>query len=292
MSSASPLAEASGAAVSQGAGQRIDVSVVVFCPDWHVLRETFASLYAALCWQGDYLGSLFVINNGPDTDADALKSLALECGFTASNTKHLSGHGNVGYGTGHNLAIREGRSEFHLVLNPDVVLQEPCLAAALHYFRQAPTCVLLSPWCKPETPNAPAHLCKAKPSVLVLALRGLGFGGNQVLFHKQLSDYCLGDVIPSESQNPYSGVPIAGGAFMLCRRAALNSVNGFDEGFFLYFEDFDLSLRIRQFGSIDYVPAVQVRHFGGNASRKGFKHVRMFAASASRFFRKHGIRWT
>ena len=85
-----------------------------------------------------------------------------------------------------------------------------------------------------------------------------------------------------------SPVEIVSGCCMLCRTAALQQVHGFDSDFFLYFEDFDLSLRLGKLGDVVYLPSMRVRHGGGNAATKGGNHQRYFLRSALRFFNKNG----
>jgi hypothetical protein len=65
-------------------------------------------------------------------------------------------------------------------------------------------------------------------------------------------------------------------------------VGGFSARYFLYFEDFDLSLRFHRLADIAYVPSVRITHGGGNAARKGGAHQRLFIRSALTFFRTHG----
>jgi GT2 family glycosyltransferase len=83
-------------------------------------------------------------------------------------------------------------------------------------------------------------------------------------------------------------VGIASGCFMFLRRAAIDASGGFDPAYFLYFEDFDLSWRLAQTGSVAYVPSVRIVHFGGHAARKGWHHVRLFVRAGRIFFAKHG----
>ena len=83
-------------------------------------------------------------------------------------------------------------------------------------------------------------------------------------------------------------VPIASGCFMFARRDVLAEIGGFSPEYFLYFEDYDLSLRLRRRSEIAYVSRVRIVHHGGEAARKGYRHVRLFFASALRFFRTHG----
>src|SRR5690606_5575960 len=85
-----------------------------------------------------------------------------------------------------------------------------------------------------------------------------------------------------------AAVDLISGCFMLCRTAMLKQAGGFNEKFFLYFEDFALSIELRKFGTLMYVPAVKIVHFGGDASRKGLRHIGYFAASAARFYRRYG----
>jgi GT2 family glycosyltransferase len=88
-----------------------------------------------------------------------------------------------------------------------------------------------------------------------------------------------------------SPVPMMSGCFMLVRRNAVDATGGFDPGYFLYFEDFDWSVRLNRVTQSAYVPSVRIVHHGGGASRKGWRHVVEFAKSAVRFFNKHGWKW-
>jgi GT2 family glycosyltransferase len=90
---------------------------------------------------------------------------------------------------------------------------------------------------------------------------------------------------------PATGISMVSGCFMFFRRPVLEKLGGFDGSFFLYFEDFDLSLRAATQGEVAYVPAVRIQHDGGAAARKGLRHIRWFATSALHFYRLHGWKW-
>ena len=65
---------------------------------------------------------------------------------------------------------------------------------------------------------------------------------------------------------------------MLCKTKALKLTGGFDSRYFLYFEDFSLSIELQKIGKIMYLPDMEIIHFGGNSSRKGYQaylHVRI-----------------
>jgi hypothetical protein len=77
---------------------------------------------------------------------------------------------------------------------------------------------------------------------------------------------------------------------MLFKSKSFASLGGFDAGYFLYFEDFDLSLKAGALGMSAYFPQMRVKHGGGGAGKKGFLHIRYFVASALRYFRRNGLR--
>jgi GT2 family glycosyltransferase len=77
---------------------------------------------------------------------------------------------------------------------------------------------------------------------------------------------------------------------MVVRTGLFRRLGGFDPRFFMYFEDYDLSLRVGREAKVAYVPAAHIVHHGGEASRKGARHVAWFLRSAARFFSIHGWR--
>ncbi|MDZ7620968.1 MAG: hypothetical protein U5O69_00470 [Candidatus Competibacteraceae bacterium] len=131
------------------------------------------------------------------------------------------------------------------------------------------------------------HLCKSYPTVLDLALRGFAPVGLRRLFQTRLDCYELRDRI---GDAVFWDPPIVSGCFMLARRAALERVEGFRPEYFLYFEDFDLSLRLAAVARLVYVPTVRIVHFGGRAARKGLRHVGFFLREEVVFFNQHGWR--
>jgi GT2 family glycosyltransferase len=75
---------------------------------------------------------------------------------------------------------------------------------------------------------------------------------------------------------------------MLARGALMRDSGGFSSRYFLYFEDYDLSLRLRRRTDIAYVPSVRIIHLGGDAASKGARHTLLFLRSAVTFFRTYG----
>lgn len=268
-------------------GQGLDISIVVYHPDARILAQTLESLAAAVAAlrAEDGGARVWIIDNAEKPETEELRRLIADTGIeSAAPVTLMSGHGNPGYGGGHNLAIRQGTGAFHLVLNPDVRLDEGTLVEGLHFMKSHPEVVLASPLVVNDAGKR-EFICKHRPNLFDLVLRGFMPVIGRAWFPRRLARYEMSEVTLDE---PVFGIECAGGAFMLFRRGALEELGGFDEDFFLYFEDFDLSKRAGALGTVAYAPSMRIVHHGGNAARKGARHILMFIVSAARYFAKHG----
>jgi len=266
---------------------RLSVAVVTYEPDLALLERCLRSLAAAVKVARDRglasNASLFVVDNDRSTPAD-LPGVAVQAFGDAGPVELIQGHGNVGYGRANNLALPRLDSDLHLVMNPDVELAPDALAAALRVLRSQPDVGLVVPAVR-SPDDGPQYLCKRYPSVWVLFLRGFAPAFLRRRFARTLADYEMRDAIGGE---PVRGVPLASGCFMLLRTPLLVRLGGFDPRYFMYFEDYDLSLRVGRRASVAYVPSARIVHHGGEASHKGPRHVLWFVTSAFRFFARHG----
>ena len=259
------------------------------------------ALSALLAAGGDCRCSVILVDNSESAELrlewlDALRPAldGLGCAL------HLiQGHGNVGYGSGQNLALAASDAAYHLFMNPDVELAPDSLSCGLAYLQDNPQVGMVSPFAV-DGAGRKQHLCKRYPTVFDFFLRGFAPRWVQSRFDARLARYEMRELSelsglcePNESgePEPVTGIPIISGCCMLCRRDVLDRVNGFDPGYFLYFEDFDLSLRVGELASLAYVPGMRIRHLGGGSARKGVRHIVMFVRSARRFFATHGWRW-
>jgi hypothetical protein len=272
----------------------LSISVVSFSPDISLLRRTLATLRVSLEYAHEQknLGEVFfwLIDNGPGhawkENLQSLLDAELD-GVDWRTVKLISGQGNVGYGQGHNIAIRQSACDYHLVLNPDVMLEQDAIHEAMNFMETHKDVGLLAPFVV-EKDGTRQYLCKRYPSVFDLFLRALGPSVLKRVFRRRLDYYKMRDLIGPE---PLFDVPMVGGAFMFGRCALLNELAGFSKDFFMYFEDFDLSLRAARIARTAYVPDVRITHIGGNAAKKGLKHIIMFVRSALTFFGRHGWKW-
>jgi GT2 family glycosyltransferase len=264
----------------------LSISIVVYRPDLAMLDRVFETLAVALRQLAPAQRACvyFIDNGGPDELVGTPKA-ALRAEFTL---EQIAGHGNVGYGRGHNLAIERTHSRYHLVLNPDIELDERGLIEALSFLDAHSDTGLLTPLIRDES-GEQQFLCRRFPTLFDLFVRGFLPSSLRRPFAKRLAHYEMRDVI--DDQTIIWDPPIVSGCFMLFRTDVLKRLNGFDPRYFLYFEDYDLSLRTHKIARVAYVPAVRVLHHGGGAARKGWTHVKLFVSSAFKFFGRFGWKW-
>lgn len=271
----------------------LSVSVVTFNPDLALLAAALRSLAASIrqAQAGRQLGdvSVTLLDNSPkERFFLRLQELAKSLFADAPHLRYsvLTTGANLGYGAANNLAIQASKADYHLVLNPDVILAEDALSAALRYMESHHEIVLLSPLVTGKDGER-QYLCKQPPSVWILFLRGFAPAFLRRRFERRLQQY---EMRVETANGDYVGHFLASGCFMLVRGAALRAVGGFDAAYFMYFEDYDLSLRLARHGSLAFAPSVKIIHHGGGAAAKGWRHRIWFLRSALRFFKSHGWR--
>lgn len=189
---------------------------------------------------------------------------------------------NPGFGAGHNRAFDVCRSwaDIFLVANPDLEFAPDSLAEGLAFLVKQPGVGLVAPALIGQGETIRPS-CFRYPDIVTLLAR---FWGGQWATSRSWRYECRDWDAGQMAFNP----PLISGCCMLFRAATFARLGGFDSRYFLYFEDFDLSLRANRLGLSAYCPAMRVAHAGGGASHKGFRHQMHFLRSAWRFFATHG----
>ncbi len=272
---------------------RISVSMVTYNSSFDLLCQSIAGLERALVWTRAQAVpvslQLLVVDNSTDSlyrerVSTLIHTVAAEK-FDRVDCWHPGA--NIGYGAAHNQALQKVDSDFHLVLNPDVEMAEDALLLGLDYLRSQDDVAMVSP----RATNASGqiqYLCKRYPSIFVLLLRAFAPAFIQDWFRNYLYSYEIRD---NCGERAVADVPLVSGCCMYAKTETLSQVAGFSDQFFMYFEDFDLSLRLHKVGRLVYLPDMHIVHHGGHSARKGLFHISMFAHSGWKFFRRHGWCW-
>ena len=263
----------------------LSISIVTFHQSRQILIATLKSLNQALLKLQKIDRNkvqVKIIDNGHQEAL--LKSIIASCQADHVEYELISGLNNIGYGCAHNLGILASKFKYHLVLNPDVILDENSLVEGISYLKNNPSTSAVTPSATDQNGQR-QYISKQYPSLFNLLLRGFAPAKIKSCFKQRLQDYELQDVINSNTEKE---VPIISGCFMLCNTQTLKDIGGFDKRFFLYFEDFALSMELNKHGPLCYLPKMKIQHFGGDSAKKGFKHIVMFARSGITFFNTYG----
>lgn len=261
----------------------LSISIVTYKLNSDLFSKLLVSLSKAICQlsPGENSIDIKIIDNG--NEKSTIESLLKNFKYI-NEVEIISGINNIGYGRAHNLAILTSNRKYHLVLNPDVILDEESLITGIQYLELEQEICAVCPSCVNERGDT-QYLIKQYPSVFDLLLRGAGIKIINSIFFNRLAQYEMKSVSDSKK---IASVGIISGCFMLCRTDLLKQVNGFDERYFLYFEDFALSLELGKLGKLVYLPSMKIVHYGGDAARKGIKHIAIFISSGIKFFNQYG----
>jgi GT2 family glycosyltransferase len=189
---------------------------------------------------------------------------------------------NLGFAAATNLGARRGRAPFLLALNPDTEVTEGALDTVVATISSHPNVAVVGPALVREDDSLD-HASKRSFPTPLSALGHFTGLGRRPGAGGRLAAYRA----PEVESGPVDAV---NGAFMLIRRDLFERLGGFDEGYWMYMEDLDLSYRLAQAGWLSwYEPAAIVRHMKGGTVG-GERSARLnwaFHRGMYRFYRTH-----
>lgn len=197
---------------------------------------------------------------------------------------------NLGYSKGANLGIEKARGDFVAIFNPDIFISDGSLEKIINFLELHKDVGLLGP--KLTNPDGSLqYSCYRYPRIYTPFLRRT-FLGNSFLGREEIKRYLMDDYNHSEQKE----VDWLLGGALVARRKALEAVGNFDERFFLYFEDTDLSYKLQKKGfKVVYFPNAQMIHLHRRESadtgvlKSLFnKTTRVHIVSAFKYFWKRG----
>lgn len=245
----------------------MDLSIVIV--NWNtcrLLRECLRSLAACAGFSG---WQCIVVDNA-STDGSA-EMVAREF----PQVELIGNDSNAGFGAANNQGIRAAAGRYILFLNSDTVVPDHALTELVRFMQEHPQAGACGPRLARPDGHAQSFAFGGDPTPGYLLRRGL----SRRLFKKPLHDW--------ETKEPQT-VDWVSGASLLIRNEALQRAGGFDEDFFMYFEDNDLCLRLRRAGfQIWYDPQVTITHLGGASLAQSAVRTGWYDASLRCLYAKH-----
>jgi GT2 family glycosyltransferase len=190
---------------------------------------------------------------------------------------------NLGYGRAHNIALRaaRGHARYSLVMNTDIQYAPEVVLRLVQVLDARPRAALAAPQVRyPD--GSLQHVCRLLPTPANLFLRR--FLPSSALTRRADDDYELRWWDHASIAN----IPYFQGSFILLRTETATAVGGFDERFFLYGEDIDLTRRLHAFAETLYVPDVSITHEYRRYSKHTWLGTWYGIQNNARYFNKWG----
>ncbi|MEL6810404.1 MAG: glycosyltransferase family 2 protein [Bacteroidota bacterium] len=216
-------------------------------------------------------GEIIVIDNNSQDDS---------CEMVRKQFPHLTlieNKENVGFSKANNQAVAVAKGEYVCILNPDTAIAEGTFAKTLEFADATPHMGGLGIYLMDGTgnylPESKRNLPTPRRSLMKLLGQTRGRNGYYAL-HVDKEDSGTVDVLV--------------GAFMLIKRSVYNEVGGFDEDYFMYGEDIDLSYKLQKAGYENYyVGSISMLHYKGESTKKDGAYLDRFYGAMRIFYRKH-----
>jgi GT2 family glycosyltransferase len=248
----------------------ISASVVLFNCEPAIIRNLVSSLIV----QG--VQFVYLVDNSQSNNKSDYSNLP--------NTGYYHYPNNLGFGAAHNRAIEMAMLKdkgFHFVVNPDIQLCENVISTMVNYMIKDPSIGMMMPEIL-NTNGSVQYLPKLLPSPMSLVKRKLKLPIN--IYDRFVENYELRFV----PRDVIYSCPILSGCFSLFNLEAIRNVGSYDESFFMYFEDFDISRRINKKYKTIYFPFIQVIHGYNSEANKSLKLLFIFIFSGIKYFNKWG----
>lgn len=190
---------------------------------------------------------------------------------------------NLGFARANNIAIRQSRGEYVLLLNPDTIVGEDALKASVDFMDAHEDAGSVGVRMLGAQGRRAMESRRGLPTPMVSFFKMLGFC-NRWPHHRLFGKYYMGYLPWDEPCQ----IEVVSGAYCMLRRKALDEVGLLDEDFFMYGEDIDLSYRVLKGGYHNYYLPVDILHYKGESTQKSsFRYVHVFYEAMLIFFRKH-----
>lgn len=206
-------------------------------------------------------------------NASTDETVSLLKDINASNVLITENRKNIGFGAAHNLCLKENMGEYHFVINPDIKLSSDVLSDTVDFLERNKDTVM----CMPKILNLDGteqKLPKEKPTF-------------KRLFFGRLSNKIRNEYVWAEKEiTKPCDVDFCTGCFFAIRTETFKELSGFDERFFMYLEDADLTLRAKQKGRVLMLPQFSVTHKWERTSAKSLKYLIIHVSSCFKFLLK------
>jgi len=198
--------------------------------------------------------------------------------------KWKNASGNLGFAKANNIALSMASGEYIVYLNPDTIIPSTIVRHCLSFFQQRNNVGFVGVKMLDGSGNFLPESKRSIPTPMISFYKLCGLAS---IFPKSrlFGKYALGYL----TENEVHQVPVLAGAFMMAAKENIVKLKGFDEQFFMYGEDIDISYRMEKLGLHNYyLGNTSIIHFKGESTKRGnLNYIRIFYSAMILFVKKH-----
>jgi len=247
--------------------KRVSIAIVTYNDEKHI-GNLLGSINECVKLEDCHI---FLIDNGSQ---DETRNIAKE---KNDNITIIENEKNIGFGAGHNKVLSLLDSKYHVILNPDVVIKSDVISQMACYLDSNPDIGMITPKILYSDGSVQILPKKDPKPIYMLARRSK---------IKALQKYKDAYEMTEAGADKAYDIEFASGSFMFIRTELFKKVGGFDERYFLYLEDADLSRKVRQYARIQYNPGFIVYHDWQQAGAKQIKYFLIHVVSMIKYVLK------
>lgn len=194
---------------------------------------------------------------------------------------YINTNENLGFGKGHNFVLEMLNSEYHAIVNPDIILKDDAFSEIIGFMKSTSAGM-----CIPRLTDEGGKLqpiYRREITVTDMSIRMFA----KKLFKKRQEYHTMQDC---NYTKPFR-VPFGQGSFLVIKTELFKRLNGFDERYFMYMEDADLCKRVNEVSELVYCPYAEVIHKWEKGSHKSFRLMKIHIESMLAYFNKWGWKW-
>lgn len=259
---------------------KLSASIVAY-NNYDDIKEALASMEEHT--SSGLLKKVFIVDNGVAVSSpsatEEFKTFACEL----KDVEYIDAEGNLGFGKGHNTVLDRIDSEYHAIVNPDILFCEDAFAKIVKWMDEHNDVGMVIPDIRDEYGKRQL-VYREELTVFDMFVRFFCKG----LFPRRIRKHTLQD---KDYSKPFQ-VPFGQGSFLVVRTDLFKELNGFDDNFFMYAEDADLCKRVNQVSKLMYFPGARVIHKWEKGSHGNKILFKYHVQSMKYYFKKWGVKWS
>ncbi len=266
--------------------QKISACIVVY----NGYEEALAAAASVLQFTKKAALALYLVDNAsPDGSGKAMQQAVAAGALPTTQTQQVQvicSETNLGFGGGHNLVMPHLSSEYHFILNPDILVQDDILSEMAAYVAVQNAAGANIVMARPALnfPDGRVQVLPLRrPTVRALVYRQLPRLGFLKRYHDTY-------VMEGEDTSKPTDIAFCTGSFSMLQTATFCGFGGFDEGYFMYVEDADLTQKAMQCGKVMLLPQFTAVHAWHRAPHSNLSHFTLQIKSMGRYFKKWGFK--